>query len=74
MSTRSTRVADEPLSIRRQKYADSIADYVMTHERIETLSQRDVALATVRVMLDDIGAAQGFLDAIGVKVDLYGCR
>jgi hypothetical protein len=49
----------------------SVADYVETHSDYASLSKREVAVETVRVLLDDIGAAQEFLNAIGVNVDLY---
>ena len=45
--------------------------YVKTHERYDELSKEDAMRELVGVMIDDIGAAQGFLQAIGVDADLY---
>lgn len=58
-------------SIDKQALAENIADYVETHSQYQLLSKREVAIATVRVLTDDIGAAQDFLKAIDVDVDLY---
>ena len=55
----------------RERLAVSVADYVETHKRYAELSKREVAIATVRCLTDDIGGAQSFLDAIGVPWDLY---
>ena len=58
----------------RQKLAEAIADYVETHARYADLSKREVVVEAVRVLTDDIGAAQQFVYAIGLEVDLYDGR
>lgn len=55
----------------REKFAEFIADYVETNIRYESLTKREVVVATVFVLLNDIGAAQKYLDTIGLKIDLY---
>ena len=53
-------------------FAERIADYVATHDRYEEMTKREVVLETVRLLTSDISAAQGLLDVIGVRHDLYG--
>ena len=61
----------DPLNDSRQEFVESMVRYTKTHERWSQLSKEDAVRSAIRVMLDDVGAAQGFLNAIGVKVDLY---
>jgi len=62
----------EPLNDSRQEFVEAMVRYVKTHERWSELSKEDAVRETLLVLTGDIGAAQGFLNAIGVKVDLYG--
>jgi hypothetical protein len=55
----------------KAQIAEGIADYVEQHQRYESLSKREVVIAAVRVLTDDIGAAQSFVRAIGLDIDLY---
>lgn len=55
----------------KEAFAKSIADYVEDHPGWDALSKRDIAIEAVMVLLDDIGAAQEFIDTIGVPYDLY---
>lgn len=52
------------------EFAESIATYVCDQDG--ELSPHDAAMAAVSILLDDIGAAQGYCDALGLKVDLFG--
>jgi hypothetical protein len=58
----------------RKELAESIADYVETSSKWNDWTKREVALATVLVLTDDIGAAQDYLKTIGVRIDLYTCQ
>lgn len=55
-------------------FAKGIANYIETHEDYESLSKRECVLAAVHLIASDIGAAQMFMAAIGVDIDLYGER
>ena len=56
----------------RAEFAEGIADYVQTHKDYERLSKWEAIIAAVRVLTDDLGAAQSFLYAVGVHdLDLY---
>ena len=54
---------------------ERLANYVITHNRWEALSKREVAIETVSLIINDIGAAQEVLDAVldgsGITIDLY---
>lgn len=56
---------------RKIDFAKSIVRFAQQHNKWTTMSKEEAALETVMVILDDIGAAQEFLNAIGVTVDLY---
>lgn len=56
----------------RAALAEGIADYVETHAMYDEMTKREAVVAAVRVLTDDIGAAQNYLTAIGVQVDLFG--
>jgi hypothetical protein len=51
--------------------AEEIANYVETHGRWDDLTKREAVIEAVLVLTEDIGAAQQFVQAIGVDVDLY---
>ena len=55
----------------KQEFITSIADYVETGEGYSKYTKRDAVMAALRVLTEDIGAAQSFVNAIGVKIDLY---
>ena len=55
----------------KQAFAKRIADYLEEHNRYEEFDKRTAAVEAVRILTDDIGAAQDFLRVIGVDVDLY---
>lgn len=56
----------------KEAFAQSIADYLKTyHPSFDWCTPEEAAMAAVRVLTDDIGAAQNFLNVIGVDVDLY---
>lgn len=53
-------------------FAESIANYVETHRHYADLSKREAVIeALMLVTSGDMAAAQGCLDAMGVKLDLY---
>lgn len=52
-------------------FCTRIADYVETSEGYEKMTKRDAVMSALRVLTNDIGAAQDFIYAIGLKVDLY---
>lgn len=56
---------------RRDAFIKGVADYVETNARWAEMSKREAVEATVRLLVEDVGAAQSFLDAIGVPYDLY---
>jgi hypothetical protein len=64
-------MADNGEEGRKAELARGIADYVETHNLYESLTKREAIIAAVRVLTDDIGAAQEFVTAIGLDVDLY---
>ena len=55
----------------KQDFITSIADYVEMGEGYNKYTKRDAVMAALRVLTEDIGAAQSFVNAIGVKIDLY---
>lgn len=59
------------MSTLKEMFAESMADYIETHQDYDSLSKRDVVVEVIRLLVDDIGAAQQFLFVIGVNVDLY---
>lgn len=61
---------DMPFSS-RERFVQETYEYVKTHERWNELTKDEVLRETLLLLVGDIGAAQAFLDAIGVKVDLY---
>lgn len=60
-----------PTEVERQRFAEGIADYMLTHKDYESLTKREVVIAAIRVLTGDIGAAQSFLNVIGVDYDLF---
>lgn len=56
----------------RMAFCRSIADYVATNDKYCHFTPYTAAVEAIRVLCEDIGAAQGFLDTIGVPYDLYG--
>ena len=54
-----------------RKFAEGIADYVQTHRRYDVMDKREAIISAVEVLCGDLGAAQSFMDTIGVKIDLY---
>lgn len=56
---------------KRMEWLRGMAEYVKTHRDYARLSKRQVVAETLAVLLNDIGAAQSFLDVIGVPYDLY---
>lgn len=61
------------MSTREEKlsFARLIADYVETGRDYELIDKRQAVIEAVLVLLEDIGAAQRYLQAIGVPYDLY---
>lgn len=59
------------LNQRQMEFAVSMADYMMSHVRYEELTKREAVIEAMSVLMGDIGAAQAFLNAIGLDVDLY---
>lgn len=59
---------------KKVELAESIANYVITSSTFHRWSKRQVSLETALVMMEDIGLAQAFLDAIGVPYDVYDMR
>jgi hypothetical protein len=55
----------------KEKFAESIADYVETSNGYPVFTKRDAMITAILVLTNDIGAAQRFLDVIGLKIDLY---
>lgn len=51
--------------------ARQMSQYVLSHPNAITWPREQLIEETVRFMANDIGAAQNFLDVIGVDVDLY---
>lgn len=54
-----------------RKFAESIADYVQTSRHFDAMDKREAIISAVEVLLGDPGAAQGYMDALGVKIDIY---
>lgn len=52
-------------------FAKGIADYVQTHRRYDVMDKREAIITAVEVLLGDVGAAQSFMNTLGVKIDLY---
>jgi hypothetical protein len=61
----------EPLISSRREFVESMVRYVKTHERWDELSKEDAVRETLLVLTGDIGAAQEFVSAVGLDVDLY---
>jgi hypothetical protein len=55
----------------RQEFIDGIYEYVKTHEFYGYWDKEDAIINTLSLLVSDIGAAQSFLYAIGVDLDLY---
>lgn len=55
----------------KHELAFSVAEYLNEYSDFDNMTKYQVAVAAVRLLTDDIGAAQDFLRAIGVNVDLY---
>lgn len=56
----------------KEAFAQSIADYMRIYGKgFDWMTPEEAAMGAIRVLTDDIGAAQNFLNVIGVKVDLY---
>lgn len=64
----------ETATSKREQLAEDIANYVETHARYADLTKREAVMEAVRVLTNDIGAAQQFVYAIGLEVDLYDYR
>lgn len=56
---------------KKQCYAESILAYLKTHPSYERMTPEEAVIQAIRVMTDDIGAAQDFLNAIECPYDLY---
>jgi hypothetical protein len=54
-----------------EDFINGLIDYVKTHSSYADLSKEDAMKEIVSVLLNDIGAAQGYLHEIGLKIDLY---
>ena len=71
-------MTEEETEAAKTAVASRIADYVVNHHETYKLMTPEekffaelIAVASVRVLTDDIGASQDYLNAIGVDVDLY---
>lgn len=53
------------------EFAEGIADYVQTHKDYDVMGKREAAIAAVEVLLGDLGAAQSYMDTLGIDIDLY---
>lgn len=57
---------------KKRAFAESVADYMRDMGPAwDTYTAYDAAVGAVMVLLDDIGAAQGFMDALELPIDLY---
>jgi len=59
------------IKTKQEQFADSIANYISTHPSYDGWDKKTAATEAIRILFNDIGAAQGFLDALGVSIDLY---
>lgn len=50
---------------------EQIADYIATNNRYTDMDKREAIMEAVGVLTNDIGAAQRYMQAIGVDIDLY---
>jgi len=60
--------------ITQDEFAEEIANYIKTHKAYDVLNKHDVVVETVKLLLNDIGACQNFLNVRGIKIDLYTYR
>jgi hypothetical protein len=58
----------------RQEFIEATTAYVMTHPNYHNWTKEEAIKEALSVMVNDIGAAQHFIYAIGLTVDLYGER
>ncbi len=65
------RLVDLRDDILKKALAEQIADYVATNARYDEMGRREVIIEAVWVLTNDIGAAQKFVQAIGLNIDLY---
>ena len=56
---------------KREEFVQSIFDYVCENERYELWSKNEAIESTLILLVNDIGVAQCFINAIGLKADLY---
>jgi hypothetical protein len=68
-SARPPMPADKPN--RRDEWVESMVRYAKKHKRWDELSPEEAVRAILEVAVGDIGAAQSFVYAIGLDVDLY---
>lgn len=52
-------------------YGARVLAYLKTHDRYYEWNKEQAVLGVINLLLHDIGAAQAFLDELGVKVNLY---
>lgn len=62
---------NEERSAARQRLAEDIAGHIATHAWFEVFDKEEAVIEAVRVLTNDIGAAQAYLYAIGLEIDLY---
>lgn len=55
----------------RWAYATGMAAYISMHPDYDHWTKDDAVREVINVMATDMGAAQGFLDILGLKIDLY---
>lgn len=55
----------------KEQFVQSIADYVETHFQYSEMSKRGAVVSALEVLVNDIGAAQRFINVIGLKINLY---
>ena len=56
---------------RKARFIAGIVDYCTTYNKWNELSKEEAVALALRVLTDDIHAAQAFIDSIGLTVDLY---
>lgn len=56
---------------KRQKFVDAVTLYVTANPKFEEWSKEEIVRNTLGVLVGDIGAADAFVNAIGIDIDLY---
>lgn len=59
------------MRLTREKFVEEMLAYIKTHQNYENWTKDEAILTTLNVLVGDIGAAQNFVYAIGLDVDLY---